>query len=271
MRCSTKYPIFLVHGMGFREGKHIGYWGRIPKALEDNGAKVLCSNQDGNGSVKGNAEQLKRQLLDFFEESGAEKVNIIAHSKGGLEVRCLISSMGMADRIASLTTLSTPHNGSVTVDNLMKLPQPLVKFGCSAVDLWFRILGDASPDTYNAVCSFRTADAEKFNAENPDAEGIYYQSYAFVMDKASSDMFMWLPWLVVRHYEGENDGLLSPDAVKWADFRGIIRSGGRRGISHCDEVDMRRCKLSKSPSEGGISDMTEFYISVVEDLKKRGF
>lgn len=271
MRCDTKYPIFLIHGMGFRENKHIGYWGRIPKALSDNGATVICSEQDANGSIIGNAEQIQKQLLAFLNETGTEKVNIIAHSKGGLEARYLISSMGMADRVASLTTVSTPHNGSKTVDRLMKLPQGLVRFGCGAVNLWFRILGDSSPDTYNAVCSFRTADAERFNAENPDADGIYYQSYAFVMKNMLSDIFMWLPWLVVRHYEGENDGLLAPDAVKWTNFKGIIRSAGRRGISHCDEVDMRRSKLSKKSDNIGIDDITEFYVSVAEDLKGMGF
>ena len=64
--------------------------------------------------------------------------------------------MGMADKVASLTTISTPHNGSVTVDRLMDIvPQPLVKLGCGVTDLWFRMLGDRSPDTYSAVNSFK--------------------------------------------------------------------------------------------------------------------
>ena len=271
MRCDTKYPIFLVHGMGFRENKHIGYWGRIPKALEDNGAIVTCSTQDANGSIEGNAEQLKKHLTAFIKESGAEKVNVIAHSKGGLEARYLISSLGMSDKIASLTTLSTPHNGSVTVDKLLKFPQPIIKFGCKAVDIWFRIIGDSSPETYKAVLSFRTADAEKFNADNPDSEKVYYQSYAFVMKNMLSDIFMWLPWAVVNHFEGENDGLLAPSAVKWTNFKGVIRGCKSRGISHCDEVDMRRNKLSKKSESSGISDITEFYISVAEELKNMGY
>lgn len=73
MKCDTKYPIFLIHGMGFRENKHIGYWGRIPKALSDNGATVICSEQDANGSIVGNAEQIQKQLAAFLEESGTER------------------------------------------------------------------------------------------------------------------------------------------------------------------------------------------------------
>lgn len=32
-----KYPILLVHGMGFRDDRKIGYWGRIPDVLKNNG------------------------------------------------------------------------------------------------------------------------------------------------------------------------------------------------------------------------------------------
>lgn len=28
-----KYPVLLVHGMGFRDSKRISYWGRIPAKL----------------------------------------------------------------------------------------------------------------------------------------------------------------------------------------------------------------------------------------------
>lgn len=36
-----KYPLLMVHGMGFRDNRVIGYWGRIPKALEKCGAEVF--------------------------------------------------------------------------------------------------------------------------------------------------------------------------------------------------------------------------------------
>ena len=39
---------------------------------------------------------------------GCEKVNIIAHSKGGLDSRYMITHLGLADKVASLTTVATP-------------------------------------------------------------------------------------------------------------------------------------------------------------------
>lgn len=51
-----KYPILLVHGMGFRDDRSIGYWGRIPQRLEENGFEVYLSGQDSNGSIESNAK-----------------------------------------------------------------------------------------------------------------------------------------------------------------------------------------------------------------------
>lgn len=81
---------------------------------------------------------------------------------------------------------------------------------------------------------------------------------------------MLVPGAVVKFFEGPNDGLLAPRDVMWTNFRGIVTSNSNRGISHCDEVDMRRKKLTKKQGEG-ISDIADFYIGVVNDLRDKGF
>lgn len=48
---------------------------------------------------------------------------------------------------------------------------------------------------------------------------------------------------------------------------GVYKGGGRRGISHCDEVDLRRRRMDVS----GEGDITDFYLHIVSDLKKKGF
>lgn len=265
-----RYPILLVHGMGFRDHKHLCYWGRIPRTLEEMGCRVFFGGQDSNADIETNARHLEKRLDEILNETGAQKVNIIAHSKGGLESRYLISALGGGSKVASLTTLSTPHHGSKTVDRLLKVPDCLVKFGCFFVDLWFRLLGDKKPNTYSAIHSFTTSSASKFNENVPDCEGVYYQSYAFVMKNAGSDIFMWLTNLFVSAIEGENDGLLPPDAVKWGEFKGVFRGNGMRGISHCDEVDMRRRRLSKK-SGVGISDIVDIYKTIISDLGNMGY
>ena len=265
-----KYPILLVHGMGFRDDKKINYWGRIPKELEKIGCRIFYGYQDSNASIEMNGQTIANRINEIIEETGADKVNIIAHSRGGLDSRYAISTLNAGNKVASLTTMNTPHNGSKTVDKLMKFPQPFIKFVGFCADCWFRLIGDKYPDSYKVFQSFTTNAAEAFNLKNPDVEGVYYQSYAFVMKNPFSDIFMWLPNLVVGIIEGENDGLLTPAAVKWSNFKGVYYGVGNRGISHCDEVDMRRKRFS-GKSGAGISDIVDVYKNIVYELCERGF
>ena len=53
--CRTKYPILMVHGVFFRDFKHIGYWGRIPRELERNGATIYYGEHNSASSVKEDA------------------------------------------------------------------------------------------------------------------------------------------------------------------------------------------------------------------------
>lgn len=264
-----KYPILLVHGMGFRDNKYVGYWGRIPEALQKMGCKIYFGNQDSNADIETNGRHLAERINQIIQETGAERVNIIAHSKGGLDSRYAISSLRIDDKVASLTTISTPHHGSKTIDKLMRLPQWLIMFVCFFVDCWFRLLGDKKPNTYKVLCAFTTDAAEDFNVQNPNCANVLYQSYAFVMKKPSSDVLMWLPNLVVRSIEGENDGLLTPASVGWGIFKGIYRGVGNRGISHCDEIDMRRKPLSKKIGNG-VSDIVDVYREIVLGLTRNG-
>lgn len=265
-----KYPLLLVHGMGFRDYKHVGYWGRIPKALEKLGCLVYFGGQDSNGSTETNAQHLARRINEILAQTGAEKVNILAHSKGGMDSRYAISSLKMGDKVASLTTMSTPHHGSKTVDKLLDFPDWMVRFVGWCADVWFRVLGDREPSTYRVFHSFTTTGAEEFNKNNPDWPGVYYQSYAFVMKKPSSDLLMWLPYVVVKGVEGPNDGLLTPEAVQWGEFRGVFAGAGRRGISHCDEIDLRRRPLCKKEGDG-VSDIVKLYQQAVERLIEMGY
>ncbi len=264
-----KYPLLMVHGMGFRDSKHINYWGRIPKKLKKAGCRIFYGDQDSNASVETNADVLAKRIEEILEETGAEKINVFAHSKGGLDIRCAIAKHGLGEKVASVTTFSTPHHGSSTVDKLLKLPDALVRFAGKCTDIVFRIIGDKNPDSYSVFKLFTTAEAERFNERYPDQAGTYYRSYAFAMKWFLGDIFLWFPSLVVSLLDGENDDLLTPDSVKWGDFKGVIRSNSLRGISHCDEVDMRRMRLTRKKGEG-VSDITDFYLGVVKELAEMG-
>lgn len=88
MECKTKYPLLLVHGVFFRDSRYLNYWGRIPSELIKNGATVYYGVQDSAASVKECGKEIVERIKEIVKETGCEKVNIIAHSKGGLDKVC---------------------------------------------------------------------------------------------------------------------------------------------------------------------------------------
>ena len=270
MDCKTKYPVMLIHGAGFRDQKYLNYWGRIPDALEKRGTTLFYGHQDSWGTIEYNAGVLKDNLNQILMETNSEKVNIIAHSKGGLEARYMISALNMADSVASLTTIATPHHGSKTMDLLCKLPKRLHRAAAFFTNLFVRMLGDKKPDFFTASQQFTTAHMKIFNSQILDSPKVYYQSYTAVMKTSFSDLFMFWTNLLIWFVEGENDGLVTPESAEWTNFKGILRGAKNRGISHADEVDVRRMNLSKKSKNDGVTDIREFYIEVVSNLKKTG-
>jgi triacylglycerol lipase len=209
-------------------------------------------------------------LLRVIEQTGCRKVNIIAHSRGGLDSRYMISVLGCERYVASLTTISTPHNGSKTMDILMNLPRAVLRPIGIVADLWFRALGDSEPDLYTSCRQFMTSYADEFNARVPDIDGIYYQSFATAMKSAGSDVLEALPHLVVERIDGESDGLVSVASAAHGNFRGVLRSATKRGISHVDAVDLRRRSFTRKSSAEGVADIVDVYVDIVRDLKARG-
>ena len=270
-RCRTKYPILLVHGTGFRDFEKINYWGRIPQTLEAEGATIRYGKQDCWGTIENNAHVVQQSIEKMLAEIPCEKVNIIAHSKGGLEARYAISSLDMAGKIASLTTIATPHRGSKTMTRLCQLPKGLFKLTAWATNNWYRALGDKNPDFYTTCQQFSTRYAEKFNQENPDSDQVYYQSYTAVMHNSWSDLFLFFPHLIVSLFEGKNDGIVAAKSAEWTNFRGVLQGETNRGISHVDEIDLRRRNLIKSARPSPASDIRIFYLDLVAELKKNGF
>lgn len=262
--CRTRYPLVMLHGVGFRDLRYFNYWGRIPHELMRNGAAVYYGNQEAWGSVERNAADVARVVGEVVAATGCEKVNLIAHSKGGLDARCMISSLGMAGRVASLTTISTPHRGCRMVDAAQRLPARLYVFIGRLVDRGFGKLGDTHPEFDVASRQFTRRYVERFNAENPDMPGVYYQSYASVMRFFFSDGLLAVPYLIMYALRGPNDGLVDVETAKWGAFQGVLRTKGWRGISHGDMIDLKR-------EDYRGFDPVEAYVSIVSALREKGF
>lgn len=262
--CGTRFPIIMVHGVGFRDLRYFNYWGRIPKELTRYGATIYYGNQEAFGTVVNNSADIRDKILMVLKETGAKKVNLIAHSKGGLDARYVITKLNMGEYVASLTTICTPHHGCRFVDYACKLPDGLYRWIARRFDWIFSKMGDKNPDFYTATRQFSTSSSQLFNEEVPDVPQVYYQSYASKMGDCLSDTLLCLPYCLIKPLEGENDGLVSVNSAMWGKFRGVIANPRHRGISHGDMIDLKR-------EDYRDFDIVETYVGMVSDLKKMGF
>lgn len=265
MICATRYPLVLLHGIGFRDLQYFNYWGRIPRELVRNGALVYYGHQEAWGTIENNAAAIQKTIKRVLAENHCDKVNIIAHSKGGLDARYLISALSMEDHIASLTTMSTPHRGSELLNLLNKLPDGIYHLISSVIDSNYKRLGDESPDCYHASKQLAPEFCQEFNERFPDSPRVYYQSYASCVKSVLGDSLLSIPNLLMRFAgASQNDGLVTIESAKWGNFKKAFISTGRRGISHGDMIDLKREDYKGF-------DVIEAYVEIVNELKEMGF
>jgi len=264
--CKTKYPLFMVHGIFFRDFEHLNYWGRVPKALEENGAEIYYGNHMSSSSVERSARELSDRLEEVCRKAGCEKVNVIAHSKGGLDMRYAISKLGADKYVASLTTINTPHRGCEFAEYLLnKIPQKQQELVAEKYDAIFRKLGDKDPDFMEGVSNLTFSFCDKFNEEVKDVDGILYESVGSKLNKATNGRFpLNMSHPLVKHFDGDNDGLVGERSFSWGSRFTYLTVKGKRGISHGDMIDLNRENIPGF-------DVREFYIGLVHDLAQRGY
>lgn len=264
--CKTKYPILMVHGVFFRDWPILNYWGRIPEELERNGATIYYGNQESASSVEDSAHDLSERIMQVLRKTGAEKVNIIAHSKGGLDSRYAIDKFGMEDYVASLTTINTPHRGCEFADYLLdKIPEEQQKAVESAYNAALKKIGDENPDFMAAVTDL-TADAcRKRNEEIKDSDKVYVQSVGSALKHHTNGRFpLNMTHGFVKHFDGKNDGLVGESSFEWGSSYQFLENDGKRGISHADMIDLNRENIKGF-------DVREFYVQLVSDLREKGY
>ena len=263
--CKTKYPIVLVHGVFFRDSRLFNYWGRVPHTLKMHGAEIYYGQHQSALSVKESARELAARIKLIVERSGCEKVNIIAHSKGGLDCRYAISEFGLAPYVASLTTVNTPHRGCVFAENLLyAIPEDIKNKVANAYNVTLHALGDETPDFLAAVNDLTAESCKKLNEMLSFPKGIYAQSIGSVVSHPRKGQFpLNLSYRYVKNFDGENDGLVGEGSFAWGEKYTLLRTEGNRGISHGDMIDLNRENIKDF-------DVRAFYTGVVSDLRERG-
>ena len=267
--CQTKYPILMVHGIFFRDFRLLNYWGRIPGELIRNGATIYYGNHESAETVEKSAAKLHDRILEIVNETGCEKVNIIAHSKGGLDIKYAVAHTDIARHIASVTTINTPHKGCEFAEYLLeKIDEPIQQKIASAYNATLKRLGDKSPDFLMAVRDLTATRCKQISrmcaTYDYSKNGVFTQSVGSCMKKAKSGAFpLNMSYKLVDKFDGPNDGLVGEPSFYWGERYTFLENKKKRGISHGDVIDLNRENIPGF-------DVREFYVQLVSDLKARG-
>ncbi len=248
-----RYPVVFCHGMlafsmlKMYHPEEQNYFAPLREFFRQRGFRVLFPEVPATSGVVERAGRLREQILRWTDEP----VNLVAHSMGGLDSRYMITHLGMADRVRSLTTISTPHRGSHLADwfvanyrQRLPLLLALEAFGLNV---------DGFRDCRPAVC-------REFNANTPDVPGVQYFSFGGEVPASKLTPFLRRAWSILTPVEGPNDGLVSVASARWGEYLGTIQAD--HFAQTPDAVFLR---------SGENFDALGFFSRLLENLARRGF
>jgi triacylglycerol lipase len=248
-------PLVLHHGFGGMPGFKIGpvrlnYFRGIDRALIAGGRRVIVPRVHPTAGIPTRAEQLKQQIIDALDEAGRpdEPVIIVGHSMGGLDARYMIHNLGMASRVAALLTVTTPHRGSPVADwclNHFDRRIPMIR-------LVERLGWDLQ-----AARDLTTDRCRRFNDEVPDSPLVKYFSISAARPWHLVPAFAMPAHRIIRHAEGDNDGLVSVRSSTWGDTLGTWPADHWHTINHKLVVEVR------NPT----GDIAPYYVRAVERVE----
>ena len=218
-------PVILAHGIApfdalwcpvLRPGvrRHLNphdkfdYFTGIASYLQVHGYSVYSPRVPWAATATERAAALKMRVDGIRARTGADKVHIIAHSMGGLDARHMIVDFDMADHVATLTTVGTPHRGTSFAN------VGLAKMG------WLIGAAKACGVDLAGFWNFSTEAAAAFNDRALDAEAqnpVHYATYAAHQDYAHVFTPLKLSWRIIAKREGPNDGLVPMTSAAWTD------------------------------------------------------
>lgn len=187
----TRYPVVLAHGAAWTNALGVerlqsDYWQGIDLHMRRLGLRCISPVVSPAGSIAERAQALKEAIL---REWPRKKVNIVAHSMGGLDARYMITMLGMGDHVASLTTLSTPHRGSWYADFAGKyvFQYQGLNWLVGRTKLNIEAINELAVENLH----------EYFNPTVSDVPGVAYFSYAGVTPVWKLPLYQWGVKLVV--------------------------------------------------------------------------
>ncbi|RCK60424.1 Lipase 2 [Candida viswanathii] len=272
----------------------LDYWYGIKDALENLGSTVFIAKVPAFGDIRSRAISLDKFIekqckalrqteskssiynkpnssnddtTTFKDKHQPIKVNLISHSMGGLDSRYLISRIHNDNenyRVASLTTILTPHHGSECADFIADL------IGDNGV------LKKVCPPS---IYQLTTLHMKKFNEVVKDDPSVQYFSFGARFNPRWYNLF-GLTWLVMKYqiekeqadrfkHMIDNDGLVSVESSKWGQYIGTLDE-----VDHLDLINWTnrarsvfdKVMFAQNPNFNPIA----LYLEIADLLSKKG-
>lgn len=149
-------PVVLVHGTW---NSAYGSFAGLSPVLKAQGYCVFAINygedsssfaggvlqRRGTGPVVKSAQELAAFVDGVRERTGVEKVDIVAHSQGGLVTRQYLRADGGADKVDKVVTLSGSNHGT-TLDGIGTLGREVTDAGLDVLSVVALFGGQAAAD-----------------------------------------------------------------------------------------------------------------------------
>jgi uncharacterized alpha/beta hydrolase family protein len=153
-------PVLLIHGYAADASS----WNKWQDLLKKDGISsypiTFNQSDDKCGSAADHAKELSDVIAKIKSQNGQSKVNIVGHSKGGLDARVYLAN-GTKD-IANLIMIGTPNSGSPLAENNnictpavydLKPGAPDTKVKSNPNTHYYTIAGDWNPNNGNCDLS----------------------------------------------------------------------------------------------------------------------
>lgn len=290
------YPVVLVHGMGgfdTLQGLGVTYFNGVKADLLAHGVTdVFVTRTSPYDTSEVRAKELLTQIDQILVKTGAAKVNIIAHSQGGMDARILASPGGLADgaRIASITMIGTPNRGTPVANLVMKaLNAPVGGVIDNVTETVLSLLEQTlydvrtKPALRAQIEELTTAHMVKvFNVAYPDDPRVAYMSYAgrtnfeagvtacagsFYPNQPGRLDAAQVPLFPTAVYmqgftDIANDGMVPVSSARWGTFMRCLPADHGREIGQINLT-------GPDPLTG--FDHLKFYRTLVSRLRAMGF
>ena len=242
----TRHPVVLLHGFGALANLAPGGVLHVEAMhLRAHGVWAYAPHVNPYDTIAVRTATWADRLARVFEETGAERVNLVGFSLGGLDARHLAADPAWRGRIASIVTVSTPHHGTPLASYLLETPGRLNAWAVQAMTfVGTAAWEEAPPNVERSLAELAPAHLEgTFNPAHPVPDGVWCASFSARAGAGTGAPALY-PGLVPGHriltkLAGENDGMVPTASAVWAEHLGTLEADharlmglriGRRGL-----------------------------------------